>query len=96
MYTSRPVTATSELNEAMAAERCLSMSDKPGVSVTPVGGEMGTRADVRREKYNWRSWGSCDLADGFSAALPVAGIGRREAAQTVYQLKSSVRGIRSC
>lgn len=55
MYTSRPVTATSELNEAMAAERCLSMSDKPGVSVTPVGGEMGTRADVRREKYNWRS-----------------------------------------
>jgi hypothetical protein len=54
---------------------------------------MGTRADVRREKYNWRSWGSCDLADGFSAALPVAGIGRREAARRVNQLTSPIRVI---
>jgi hypothetical protein len=47
-----------------------------GAGNTGAADAEGMRAVVRRVKYNCRSWGNCDFAVGFSAAVPVAGSGK--------------------
>ena len=93
MYTRIPPTAVSCRKDSRAATRCLSASDEAVGSAEA--GKVGTRDEVRREKYSCSSWGSCALADGRTAAFPVVGAGVRVASvRHVVPLLHSCRGGR--